>query len=208
MESARNIVEELVANPRRFRATGGYERMLDLLRRGRASEDLKTVLRDHSDIAGDVLWTVAQLDNVEAFVPEAEMYLSSPDKGTAAYAIEVVLRGGRDTGSLIAALERLQECDLAVCEHAVRTLAGEGLVRITEVLRTAGGAWSALAKELAVQPVRRETIEALVSHHSRAHQVLGLALVTLACEQDASFADILKVSAEAWIRGYGEWLME
>jgi hypothetical protein len=206
VESSSKIIEELVADPRRFHATGGYGRMLNLLRSGRAFAAVRMFLRDHPEIAGDVLWTVAQLDNVKAFASDAEKHLSSPDKATAAYATEIVLRGAQDAGPLLAALERLLVCDVAVCEHAVRTLAGEGLGRLIWILRTAGGAWRTLADELALGPIRRETIEGLVFHGSRAHQVVGLALVTLAYEQDASFADILKLSTEGWIQGYGEWL--
>lgn len=207
MESASKTIEELVDNPRRFRDTGGYERMLDLLRRGRAVADVKRVIRDHPDIAGDVLWTIAQLDSVDTFVPDAEMYLASDDKGTAAYAMEIVLRGARDAGPLLAALGQLTACDVAVCEHAVRILAGEGLDRLAAILQTAGGVWRALAEELTPDPVRRETIESLISRGSRAHQVLGLTLATLAYEKDGSFAGVLKRSTESWIRGYGEWLV-
>lgn len=206
MKPASKIVEEIATNPHRFRATGGYERMLDFLRKGLAFADVKALLRDHSDVAGDVLWTVAQLDNVEPFVHDAETYLSSQDKAAAAYAMEIVLRGARDAGPLRAALEHLPTCDVAVCEHAVRTLAGEGLVRVIEILRTAGGVWRAFAGELAHGPIRRETIERLASHRSRALQVLGLALLTLACEQDRDLLNLLKVSTEGWIREYGKWL--
>lgn len=207
MESVSKTIEGLIANPHRFRATGGYERLLSFLRKGRGSDAVRRVLKGHSEIAGDVLWTVAQLENVAPFVAEAETYLSSDDKATAAYAMEVVLRGAQDAGPLLAALERLRSCDVAVCEHAVRTLAGEGLDRLVEVLRTAGGAWCVLAKVLESGPVRREMIESLVLHDSRDHQVLGLAMVTLACEQDKTLANVLKRSTENWVQGYGEWLV-
>jgi hypothetical protein len=207
MESVSKVIEELEANPVRFRARGGYERLLDLLREGHAADAVRGVLKGHSEIAGDVLWTVAQLENVAPFVSEAEMYLSSDDKATAAYAMEVVLRGAQDPGPLLAALDRLRSCDVAVCEHAVRTLAGEGLDRLVEMLRIAGGAWLTLAGELTPDPIRKETVEKLTEHDCRDHQVVGLVLATLACEQDESFANILRRSNETWIRGYGEWLV-
>lgn len=206
MESSSKIAQELLTNPRRFRATGGYERMLNLLRHGCASEEVRMVLRHHSDVAGDVLWTVAQLEDVAAFASDAGKYLSSPDKATAAYATEIVLRGSADSAQLREVLDRLSEADVAVCEHAVRTLAGEGMLRLVEILRLAGGAWRALSEELALGPLQRETVEALLTHRSRGFQAIGVILATLAYEKDKTARTALERSTEAWIRGYGAWL--
>jgi hypothetical protein len=207
MQSGSKLIEELVTNPQRFRAKGGYERMLVLLRSGRASSAVKLVLRDHSEIAGDVLWTVAQLDNVGAFVPDAVKHISSTDNGTAAYAMEIVLRGAQDPATLVTAMEQLDACSVVVCEHAVRTLAGEDLVRLTEIAKTLDGTWRALAENLTRNHIQRTMLEDLVSHTSRAHQVVGVALATLAYEQDESFAKILEFSTEGWVRQCGEWLV-
>lgn len=208
MRSGSKLIEELVSNPVRFRATGGYERILDLLRAGRASGAVRMLLRDHSEVAGDVLWTIAQLDNVKAFALEAVKHLSSPDRATAAYAMEVVLRGAEDANALAAALMQLETCDTRVCEHAVRTLASEGAIRLTEILNTVGGTWRVLAEELSGGHFSRGSLEALFRLGSRAHQVIGAALVTLAFEKDAGYVRILKLSTEEWVRQYGEWLVD
>lgn len=208
MNPVSQLMEELAINPNRFRATGGYQRLLAFLREGNAPDAMKKVLGADSEIAGDLLWTVVQLEDVAPFVSAAERHLSSRDKGTAAYAMEIMLRGSQNPDQLLAVLERLQSCDAVVCEHAVRTLAGEGLTRLTEILEAVGGRWRALAKELSNGVIRREVIESLIADTTRDRQVIGLALVTLACEQDRSFADYLMASGETWIREYGKWLMD
>src|SRR5262249_24475584 len=134
MDPVGKLVDELRKNPRRFRSTGGYERLLDVLREGHPTDALTQALVEGSDVAGDLLWTIAELENVEPFAPQARQYILSPDTGTAAYAMEIVLRGGHERGDLRAALDQLRDCDVAVCEHAVRTLAGEGLSRLREIL--------------------------------------------------------------------------
>lgn len=206
MDPVQELMAELRKNPNRFRATDGYERLLAVLNEGHSVNALKTTLREGSDAAGDLLWTVAQLASVESFVPEACEHLSSPDKGTAAYAIEIVLRGGDDVASLRAAFDCLRVCDVAVCEHAVRTLAGDGLGRLREVLGTAGHTWSvALAGELG-GAVSRTRIESLILDGSRDRQVVGVALAALARERDPSFSSSFSLSDQPWIRDYGSWL--
>jgi hypothetical protein len=206
MNAVDKLVDELRANPKRFRATGGYERLIEALREGHAPDALKKILSESSDVAGDLLWTIAELETVEPFVSEAIQYLSSSDKGTAAYAIEIVLRGGKYSADLRAVLDQLRDCDVAVCEHAVRTLAGLGLTRLIEILEATGSEWcGALAKTLSDQ-IYREEIERLVLHTYRDRQVVGLALATLAWEQDPTYTNSIMRSGEAWIRAYGEWL--
>jgi hypothetical protein len=208
MDPVGKLVDELRRSPSRFRATGGYERLLEVLRQGHAPDALKQVLSEGSDVAGDVLWTIAELENVAPFVSEARRYLASPDKGTAAYAMEIVLRGSQESADLREALDQLRVCDVAVCEHAVRTLAGEGLTRLRAILQAAGYGWSrALADKRSGSASRRD-IEGLILDTSRDRQVVGVVLATLAWEQDATFADSLTRSDEAWIRDYGEWLKQ
>lgn len=120
------LMEELRNNPRRFRTTGGYERLIEALEDGHSHDSLKQILSEPSDIAGDLLWTVAELDTVEPFVSVALLHLSSEDKGTAAYAMEIVLRGGEGREDFRAVFDRLQVCDVAICEHAVRVLVAGG----------------------------------------------------------------------------------
>ncbi len=201
------LLKQLEKNPSRFRATGGYERLLDLLREGHAPDALKIVLQGDTEVAGDLLWTIAELEIVSPFVFESMRHLSNPDIGTAAYAMEIVLRGSQDQSQLRTTLQQLNVCDVAVCEHAVRTLAGEGLARLIEILDTVGWTWTTvLGKELSSQALRRQVVEGLVSETSRDRQVLGLVLATLAFEQDPGFAKYLTSSKQAWIREYGEWL--
>lgn len=130
MDPVAELVGQLRENPSRFRDTGGYERLLRALRQGAAPDALQQALRDGTDLAGDLLWTIAELERVEPFVVQALQYLSSRDKGTAAYAMEIVLRGGREPDDLRAAFDQLHSCDDAVCQHAVRALAGAGLARL------------------------------------------------------------------------------
>lgn len=208
MDPVGELVNELRANPKRFRSTGGYERLLEVLREGRAPDALKEVLEEDSDVAGDLLWTIAELDVVDPFVAQARRHLSSSDKGTAAYAMEILLRGARRGSDLRAALDELRACDVAVCEHAVRTLSAEGLERLRAVLEGAGYAWTrALAARLQ-NHVPSEEIEGLVSAVSRDRQVVGLVLATLAWQSDAKMAPLLSISGEPWMRNYGEWLTQ
>lgn len=207
MDPVHELVDELERNPSRFRATGGYERLLKLLRDGHAPDALKKVLRTDAEFVGDLLWTVTELESVAPFASEAVEHISSPDRGTAAYAIEVVIRGWCDRNQLRAVFQQLSSCDVAICEHAVRTLAEEGLARLEEIFEAAGWMWAAaLAKQLKSTSLEHEVVESLVSDAARNRQIVGLVLATLAAEQDTSFVDCLVRSEEAWIREYGEWL--
>lgn len=207
MDPVRELVDQLERNPRRFQSTRGYDRLLDALRKGNAPDAVKQALQRNPDFSGDLLWTIAELDDVSAFASDAVHHIKSPDKGTAAYALEIVLRGSMDRGELREAVQVLNSCELVVCEHAVRILAGQGLTRLVEILKLAALDWTLpLAKELSVPPVRRELIEGLVSDPSHDRQTVGAALATLAFELDPSFSDLLKLSEEPWIREYGAWL--
>ena len=200
------LVESLARNPDRFRDSGGYERLSHLLESGCPPDAIKSVLRGDGPIVGDLLWTVTELEDVAPFVSEAVSHLSNEDVGTAAYAMEVVLRGSHHRGQLGAALERLRSCDVAVCEHAARTLAGEGLARLLDILAAVGDSWRTLAKELSGKPLRSKLVENLVTAGRRDHQVIGVALATLAYERDESYLDCLVRAEETWVHEYGEWL--
>lgn len=209
------LVDELRENPERFRDNDGYDRLLSTLRAGNDPNALKQALRVSSDLAGDMLWVVAELETVECFVREARTYLSSPDKGAAAYAMEIVLRGGQERADVRAAFEQLRECDVTVCAHAVRTLQGVGITRLIAVLQAAGFEWScALAKQLApsMEPLCRNDIEGLIERlvmsQLRDRQVVGLALATFVWEQDPTHVSFFLCSDEAWIREYGSWLKD
>lgn len=208
MDPIDELVRELEGNPRRFRATGGYERLLGMLRKGYSGDAVKRALGEDRDLAADLLWTVAELESVTPYTAEAAHHISSDDKARAAYAMEIVLRGARDPAQLRAALAQLRSSEDAVCEHAVRVLAGQGLTRVVEILTTGGGAWRTVAADLSRVPLPPEVIEGLVRDPSRDRRVVGVALATLACEQDARWADWLSRINEDWIRDYGEWLLQ
>lgn len=206
VESVGSLMKELVSNPRRFRSTDGYERLVELLRQGDEPSELKRLLSEGSPLAGDLLWSAAELDSVEAFVEEASAYLSDADKGTAAYAVEIVLRGARAGHELRAALDQLRICDSAVCEHAVRTLVGQGSQRLIEILEAVGYTWcSDLARKIS-NGLSREDVERLILDASRDRQVVGVVLATLAWERDSAYASTFAGAKEAWIRDYGEWM--
>lgn len=207
MDPIRKTIAEIRQNPSRFRATNGYGRLLDLLEEGCAPDALKQELRARAESASDLLWTIVQLDNVEPYVSEASQYISSVDKATAAYAIEIVLRSSKDPVQLRIALESLRSCDVAVCEHAIRTLAAEGLKRASEVFAAAGWDWAvAITDELFENPLSLKVVGDLVADMGRDRQIVGLILATLAMEKGQVVADCLKHSTHAWIRDYGEWL--
>lgn len=202
----RNLVAELQIDPNRFHATDGYHRLLEALRQGHPSGPLHEVLSKESDTTGDLLWTVAELETVEPFVSDARQHMSSSDRGTAAYAMEIVLRGARGRDDLRTALDTLRTSDAAVCEHAVRTLAGQGVSRLREILEVSNYTWSRTIADKLSDSILRKDIEALVSDSSPDRQVIGLVLATLSWEQDRSYADCFAYSREGWIRAYGEWL--
>lgn len=206
-DAVRELLAERRRTPDRFRATGGFERLLSLLQIGSAPAAFNDALAEHADHAGDLLWTVVQLDDVAPFVTASIPYLQNPDKATTAYAMEKVLRGARTEMQLRAALDHLASCDIAVCEHAVRTLVGEGLIRIVEIFQVGGWPWAAtLAESLLLRSFRFEILEDLISDSSRERQIVGDVLATLAWEGDRRAAKSLRCSSHDWIRDYGRWL--
>ncbi|MBX3375129.1 MAG: hypothetical protein KF817_14970 [Phycisphaeraceae bacterium] len=201
------LLAELEHSPDRFRATGGFERLLALLEAGVHTDALRRFLHEHPEHVGDLLWTIVQLDDVEPFLSECLHYLSSPDRATAAYAMEVVLRSAKSEAQIGAALNRLVSCDIAICEHAVRTLSGEGLVRLVEIFRAGGWCWAAtLTESLLHRSFRPEIVEELVTDSSRERQIVGMVLATLGQEVDRQSADALRRSVHDWVRNYGKWL--
>lgn len=209
MDPIRGLLHELERDPSRFRATDGYDRLLRRLWEGDSPAAIKEALCGDAEFVGDLLATVADLESVDSFVFEAARHLASEDKGTAAYAMEIVLRGTLDPKLLGTVFERLSTCDVAVCEHAVRILAAQGLSRVGKVLEAAGLTWSAAYAETFLHNLpQRELIEELASHTARDRQIVGAVLATLASERDPKFAEYLERSDHAWVRDYGQWLRE
>lgn len=209
MDPVSKAIEDLERNPKRFLATEGYERLVNLLRDGHAPDAVKRFLRGNSELVGDILWVVCELESVEPYVSEALLHISDSDKGTAAYAIEVVLRGSRSAAELRTLFERLRSSHAAVCAHAARVLAEQGVLRVIEVLRATGLAWAAtMADNLSRGSLPDETVKDLLTDGGQERQVLGVALATLAIEKSASAMKVLQNSEQAWIREYAAWLQE
>ena len=206
MSPVSKLIEELERNPQRFKSTDGYGRLLDLLRDGNDPDAVKQVLRGQAEFVGDLLWTVAELDNVEPFVSEAVPHILSTSKGTAAYAMEVVLRGSNDSSQLGMVLEQMCSCDAAVCRHAVRIMSSQGLVRVAELFEAGGWTWAAALLNHLDNELRPQILEDLIRSVSRDRQIVGLVLVTLASETDPSYVDYAKHSEHDWIREYAKWL--
>lgn len=206
MDPVGELIDELQESPSRFRDSDGYDRLLELLRQGHAPDALKQLLRENADRAGDLLWTIAELETVDAYVSDALSYLASEDKAAAAYSMEIVLRGAHDEADLRAALDQMRVCDPAVCHQAVQTLAGGGLHRLISILKNAGYTWSSTLAARLSEGISREEIEDLTLDTSRDRQIVGVALAHLAWEQDATYARCFARSDEAWIRHYGTYL--
>jgi hypothetical protein len=192
-------LEELTSDPVRFQRTDGYERLLARLEEGCSPTALKEVLREDTSFAGDLLWTVCELDNVEPYVEEAALHLGSPDRGTAGYALEVVLRGAHDSRHLEAALTVLETAPPPVFEHGVLVLASQGLDRARDVFRVGGWSWAAeQVDELARGPQDIETtvekIAMLVNDPGPDQAFVGLMIAVLASEQDERVVRVLEES--------------
>ncbi|MEM6791926.1 MAG: hypothetical protein AAF715_30685 [Myxococcota bacterium] len=205
------LVSELETNPARFKVRGGYERLLKALRDPtNSAESVCRALRVHTDYTGDILWTICELEHVEAFVRDASEHISDADPGTAAYAVEIVLRGAHDDNTL----QKIVDClisreDYAVVEHAVRTLSGEGLARIEQVFLATGWPWvSQTLEEIHHHPFELETIQALIEEDRADRRFLGVVLATLASEEDERGIELLENSTQQWIREHGEWARE
>ena len=152
------LVSELRADPVRFRATDGYIRLTKALEAGNNPKAVKEYLGEATEFAGDVLWSIAELEDVTDYVGEALHHLASADKGTAGYAMEIVLRAGH-APELRAVFEQWRVCDEALCEKAACDLSWQGTDRLGEVLAAAGEGWcSALALKLSSTLLTRSEI--------------------------------------------------
>ena len=200
------LVSELRADPVRFRATDGYIRLTKALEAGNNPTALKEYLGEATEFAGDVLWSIAELEDVTDYVGEALQHLASADKGTAGYAMEIVLRAGH-APELRAVFEQWRVCDEALCEKVACDLSWQGTDRLGEVLAAAGEGWcSALALKLSSTLLTRSEIAGLILHPARERQVVGVVLASIARESDASYLELMALSTEAWIREHGDWL--
>jgi hypothetical protein len=158
---------------------------------------LKQLLREQVSFAGDLLWTVCELEFVDTYCAEAALQVRSSDAGTSGYALEILLRGARDDQYLGLALEVLEAAPMRVFEHAVFVLASQGVERAREVFRVGGWRWAAdrvedLHRELPDIEKLVETIAELVDDAGPERLFLGLMLAVLGSERDERAVQVLE----------------
>jgi len=205
MDPVRKILEELKANPHRFQRTDGYRRLLELLRDGNSPLAVKELLRGDASFIGDILWTVCELDDLEPYVEEAALHVDAPDRGTAAYAIEVLLRAADGSALLDVALARLESAPLPVREHAILVLAAQGIARARDVFRLGNWAWAAAVMDELLDQSRDPEIrvKTLVADSRQDHLLVGLVIATLVSEKDGRAVRVLEDSELEWVRDFG-----
>ncbi len=203
-DPVRNLLEELKSDSRRFQRTGGYERLLRLLDGGCSPVAVKELLAEGGTYTGDILWTVCELDDLHPYVGEAVRHIADPDRGTSAYAIEVLLRAANDDAHLKAALHSLQAAPIPVAEHAAVVLASQGLLRAREVFQSGDWQWAALLMDELLSGSRdaETTIKALVAEPDQSRVFVGLVVATIASEQNERAVAALEESEVAWIRDF------
>ncbi|MEO0460608.1 MAG: hypothetical protein AAF219_07180 [Myxococcota bacterium] len=211
-EAADSVFDELSNRPERFKATGGYDRLIGLLTQGSRSDihTAKQLLQKRTEYTGDLLWALCELDDLEPYVSEALLHTDDSDPGTAAYAVEVVLRGAVDPDQFRLALDHsVSSDDDAVVEHAARVLAGFRFHEIIEQFTAIGWSWAArAAEELNREPSRLEPVRDLVTNSEPDRHFFGVVLATLASRSNARAALLLRESSRAWARDHGQWLEE
>lgn len=201
------LLGQLRQNPKRFSATDGYDRLLSLLRDGIGAQSMRDALRTAGPLAGDLLWTVCELESTEPYASAATAYVRDPDRGTAAYAVEAVLRGSRQQEHIRGVFEGLRDCDAPVRNHAVRVLARLGLDQLAGIFELAGWAWaSLLVGQLQKEPLQRETVERLLATESVDCHIVAALLATLADDEDSVFLNQLRHASSPWVREYAESL--
>ena len=204
MDPVRNILEELKADPERFQKTAGYQRLLALLQSGHSPIAVKELLSGDAPFVGDILWTVCELDNPQPYVEEAARHVAASDRGTAAYAIEVLLRGAQESDILEVALGCLETAPLPVLEHAILVLAAQGISRARDVFRLGNWPWAAILmdKLLDGSRVQESAVRALITDPRQDHLMVGLVLATIASEKDRRASLILQRSELEWVRDF------
>jgi hypothetical protein len=205
-------LQELKSDPRRFQKTGGYERLLKLLETGGSPAAVKDLLREGGEFVGDILWTVCELDDLGPYVEDAAPHVRDPDRGTAAYAIEILLRAAEQRDHLMFALQALESAPIPVAEHAALVLAGQGPVRAREVFQRGDWPWAAeLVGELLQGSASSDviaTIKTLIADSRPARVLVGLLLATLASEQDDRAIRLLEASHGESMREFAGQLQQ
>ncbi len=197
----RALLAELIVNPARFQRVDGYSRLLELLQQGGSPEAVQQFLCRDDSFIGDLLWTVCELDNVDAYVDGARRHIRAPDVGTSAYAVEVLLRSGNRPDFLNEVLDTLRSAPFQVVDHAALVLAAQGASRASDVFRLGGWAWAeVLFGEIVSGSTAVEaTIENLLAKDSQEHLFVALVIATLASEEDERAVIVLERSQISWV---------
>jgi len=205
MDPVRKILQELEADPDRFQRTEGYRRLCELLQDRNSPLAVKELLRGHASFIGDILWTVCELDDLEPYVEEAALHIDDPDRGTAAYAIEVLLRAADENDVLEAALARLESAPLPVREHAILVLAAQGIARARDVFSLGNWPWAAaVMDDLLDESHDPETmVKTFIADCRPDHLLVGLVIATLVSEKDGRAVRVLEHSELDWVRDFG-----
>jgi len=203
-DPVRSILEELKSDPIRFQKRGGYGRLAELLRDGCSPIAVIELLRGDTTFAGDLLWTVCELDDPAPYVAAAADHLDASDPGTAAYATEVLLRSAQDGEHLRAALHRLKSAPLPIREHAILVLATQGLTRAREVFDVGNWGWAAVLVDGLFDGSQdaEATLVSLISDVRQDRVSVGLVIATIASEQDERAVRILEQSESEWVRNF------
>jgi hypothetical protein len=206
MDPVSAILEQLKADPSGFQRSGGYERLLALLQEGHSPASVKALLTGNDSFIGDLLWTVCELDDQEPYIEESARHIDSSDPGTAAYAIEVLLRAAQGSKQLQAALQRLESAPVPVLEHSILVLASQGLSRAREVFSLGGWTWAAALIDELLRGSRHleATLETLASDRRQDRVLVGLVVATVASEKDGRAVRILEESKLDWVRKFAE----
>lgn len=160
-----DLVESLLRDPIAFRESGGYDRLIGALRRGASPEPVKAAILASSERAGDILWVVGELEEVEPYVQAAASRLRHPDVGTCAYALEIVLRGANEPDLIRRAFKQLDRGPGEVCAGAAPTLGWMELRRLKTLVSWVGDSWSRATATALIDEPTKSQIEAFLSKH-------------------------------------------
>lgn len=209
-DPVRTLLEGLKSDPSRFQKTGGYERLRQVLEEGGSPVAVKELLRGNATFVGDVLWTVCELDDLGPYVDEAILHITDTDRGTAAYAIEIVLRAARSREHLSAVLHCLEVAPSALVEHAALVLAAQGLSRSREIFSLGGWDWAVLLIErlLNGSSETESAVQEMANDLRQDRVLVGLVIATAASEQTERAIEVLEQSGVGWIHDFAGQLRE
>jgi hypothetical protein len=200
------LVKDLIADPNHFKSGDGYTIMAKLLRSGVDGGAIKQALRQRSEYAGDLLWTICEQKETHAYVDEALVHIDDADVGTACYAAEVVLRGeniATTRGAGIQAVFGLvSSAHDTFVDSAASTLWHEGFGRLIEVVGVLGDEELVRDVRYLSRSVDEAPLTGLLSSKDRKRQVVGVACAAIRAEKNEAVAELLSNAGEPWIREF------